>query len=81
MPLVTLRIISGLSRWGEQISKYSALLLRLKPFPIFFFFDSLENSLEILHAQAFPQDRENPTFGLLLHITTAKKSYLTNEMT
>lgn len=46
-PLVTLRIISGLSRRGEQTSKDSIHLLRLEPAPIFFF-NSLENSLEIL---------------------------------
>lgn len=81
MPLVTLRIISGLSRWGEQTSKDSALLLRLQPSPILIFFDGLENNLEILQAQAFPQDRENPAFDLLLHATTAKKAYLVNERT
>lgn len=54
MPLVTLRIISGLSRRDEQTSKDSILpilLLRLEPVPVlnfFLHFYGLENSLEIL---------------------------------
>lgn len=52
-----------------------------RAFSKFSFFDTLENSLEILQAQAFPKDRENPAFDLLLYITTAKKMYLENDRT
>lgn len=89
MPLVTLRIISGLSRRDEQTSKDSILpilLLQLEPVPVlkfFLHFYGLENSLEILQTWLFFffHKMDKNLHLIYFNITTVKKIYFVKEPT